>query len=130
MARFEIEDAGFEKLLKTLNQAAGDAAAERMLEAGAVPLQKSLQDTIEAEGHVQSGDLRDSIAPDPVIGRSVEVGPHGYDGKGTANALKLHVIEYGRSRQPAQPLMKKATRKAEDKVKQAMQEAFEEAIKA
>ena len=53
----------------------------------------------------------------------------GTDSKGVRNAEKMGYKEYGTSKQPAKPVLKKAVKKSEKECLEIMQKAFEEVTK-
>ena len=56
----------------------------------------------------------------------VDIYPQGKDRKGTRNAEKGFIAEYGKSDQPARPWMRTANEKANDEVQNAIWETFNE----
>lgn len=77
------------------------AAAPEMLKAGTDILADYQRGSIIEKGLVDSGDMCDSIKANEMEygsdGYSQEVYPHGRDHKGTSNALKAFIHEYGTS---------------------------------
>ena len=80
-----------------------------------------------------SGDLADSIqatgAKITGYGCFAAVRPTGRDRKGVRNGEKMAYREYGTSKQPAKPILKKAARKSEKKCLEIMQKTFEDVTK-
>ena len=80
-----------------------------------------------------SGDLADSIQATGAkingYGCFAAVRPTGRDRKGVRNGEKMAYREYGTSKQPAKPILKKAVRKSEKKCLEIMQKTFEDVTK-
>jgi HK97 gp10 family phage protein len=80
-----------------------------------------------------SGDLADSIQATGAkingYGCFAAVRPTGRDRKGVRNGEKMAYREYGTSKQPAKPILKKAARKSEKKCLEIMQKTFEDVTK-
>ena len=80
-----------------------------------------------------SGDLADSIQATGAkingYGCFAAVRPTGRDRKGVRNGEKMAYREYGTSKQPAKPILKKAVRKSEKKWLEIMQKTFEDVTK-
>lgn len=80
-----------------------------------------------------SGDLADSIQATGAkingYGCFAAVRPTGRDRKGVRNGGKMAYREYGTSKQPAKPILKKAVRKSEKKCLEIMQKTFEDVTK-
>lgn len=99
MAR--IESFGIDAIaveLKQMSQQTGQLA-QRMLAAGAGELKGLWQKEISAHGHVDTGDMRESVAAtEPkksADGLMVEVYPQGKDRNGVSNAEKAYLLHYG-----------------------------------
>lgn len=80
-----------------------------------------------------SGDLADSIQATGAkingYGCFAAVRPTGRDRKGVRNGEKMAYREYGTSKQPAKPILKKTVRKSEKKCLEIMQKTFEDVTK-
>lgn len=80
-----------------------------------------------------SGDMADSIQATGAkingYGCFAAVRPTGRDRKGVRNGEKMAYREYGTSKQPAKPILKKAVRKSEKKCLEIMQKTFEDVTK-
>lgn len=80
-----------------------------------------------------SGNLADSIQATGAkingYGCFAAVRPTGRDRKGVRNGEKMAYREYGTSKQPAKPILKKAVRKSEKKCLEIMQKTFEDVTK-
>lgn len=136
MSHFELEfpDDMFDSLM------AIDDLAHDMLRAGAVPLKDTMQDTIKRELIDGTGELVESITIyEPLTkgeSSNILVAPkgqskkHRHNGKTESrkkpfsNAAKLAIREYGKSNQPARPIVDNIMQEAEDDVINAMQEEF------
>lgn len=84
--------------LKELGQQTGPVA-QRMLEAGAGELKALWRKEISTRGHVDTGDMLESVdATEPkksADGLMIEVYPQGNDRKGVSNAEKAYLLHYG-----------------------------------
>ena len=83
-------------------------------------------------------ELKKYENPDEIAAKAVDaaapvlagaVRPVGTDSKGVRNAEKMGYKEYGTSKQPAKPVLKKAVKKSEKECLEIMQKAFEEVTK-
>ena len=81
-----------------------------------------------------TGALLGSLGITPVDNRdgfiNAKVGFDGRDSKGTPNALKASVLEYGSRRQPPRPFMKPAQSATRSAVKAKMKETIERKIES
>ena len=81
-----------------------------------------------------TGALLGSLGISPVDNRdgyiNAKVGFDGKDSKGTPNALKASVLEYGSRRQPARPFMKPAQTATRSAVKAKVKETVERKIES
>lgn len=78
---------------------------KRIVMAGAqAAMQEMIANTLEREHVGETGDMMRSIGPNEyrewLNGGSVEVYPQGDDSRGTRNATKAYVINYGRGKRP------------------------------
>lgn len=99
MAR--IESFGIDAIavqLKEMSALTGQMA-QQMLAAGADELKTLWQKEIRAHGHVDTGDMVESVAATEAKksgdGLMVEVYPQGKDRKGVSNAEKAYLLHYG-----------------------------------
>ena len=81
-----------------------------------------------------TGALAGSLGITPVDNRdgyiNAKVGFDGRDSKGTPNALKASVLEYGSRRQPARPFMKPAATSTRSAVKAKVADTVERKIES
>ena len=135
MAKMEVRDAT--ALMRQLGQLGKvEVIAPKMIEAGQEVIAKSLKK--ELKRHVDTGELQRSVKPQKV--KKTKTGAYfgkvifdGYDPntpkttdfpRGTPNAVKAMGLEYGSSRQQAQPFMTKALNNVEDEVNNTMQKVL------
>lgn len=126
MAKFDVT--GLDDLIMDLNSMDTARVAPLMLEAGAVPLERSVRS--EAAKHHRTGAMEGSIKK---TGSSMGstgnyyicVRPTGKDKKGVRNMEKMVYAEYGTSRQPSTPILTPAVERSEAEVCRAMQEVFD-----
>lgn len=124
---------GLEELTRELDRLGktNDYAPE-MLKAASPILEDELKAQVRnaANRGYATGTLESSIsANEPHVtqgGYSVSVTAKGKDKKKVRNNEKLAYLNYGTSRQQAQPVISKAIDKAEDKCIEAMQKKFDE----
>lgn len=99
MAR--IKSDGLEEMARVLKglSAAINNAQPQIMEAGAKVLVDEWKAVIQEKSHVDTGDMRDSVAatqPKEIAGGyAVEVYPQGTDRKGVRNAEKAFLLHYG-----------------------------------
>ena len=85
-----------------MGEAAGETA-DQMLLAGAEEVKRAWQETAEAHGYHDSGDMIESIKADKAPKsdadgvRKIDVYPRGKDRKGVRNAEKAFLLHYGTS---------------------------------
>lgn len=99
---------------------------------GAIPILEQ-QVKIELSRHKVTGDLLKSIKvvknkKSKSGGYAASVEPSGTDKKGVRNVEKMIYLEYGTSRQPAQPTLTKAINDSEQGVLAKMQEVFDREV--
>lgn len=129
MAKIDIS--GFESIEAQIGRLER-ISIKRIVEAGAKACAAGLAEAAEAHGHVRTGQMRDSFAPgeyrEDFGGGSIVVSPKGTDRRGTANAKKAFVINFGRGG--------KRTKKTGDKfitgaeTKRLLEEKVQSAMKA
>ena len=116
-----------------------DEIAPKMLEAAAPIVKDNLVKQIKSSGHVDTGELIDSIRCNKP-GKTKEIWrititPTGYAKEKTMkkgklpNAAKLVFIEYGTTKQQARPILKKVKRASETDVFDKMQEIYNSEVK-
>lgn len=100
MARITLSGIG--EIEAQLDKLLDRGNVRRVVEAGAREAARQMRGNITAAGHVRTGSMLGSVAPgqyhETLGGGSMSVYPQGDDGKGTGNALKAFVINYGRGR--------------------------------
>lgn len=131
MADFNVE--GIDSLTIGFMRKAGalDEAISDCLNVGADLLVKAQKDQAESMKIHDTGDMINSIKAtkqrkDKDGNPYVDIYPQGKDRKGTRNAEKGFIAEYGKSDQPARPWMRTANEKANDEVQNAICETFNE----
>lgn len=113
---------GMEEIEKAfMSQAAGAAEKmEKMLTASAEINVKAQKRSIETNRLIDTGSMRDSVRPTKIkkspTGAIVYVYPQGKDEKGTRNAVKAFVKEYGTSKTPATRWMAAANESCADEI--------------
>ena len=129
MANYSV--AGFDDLERMLLNESDKAKeiAPKMIKAGANVLISAEKQQIENLKIVDTGELKNSIkATKPKVKGGthvIEVYPHGKDSKGTRNAEKAFITEYGNSATPSRPWFSTAHEKSENDVHNAMGEIWE-----
>jgi len=103
-------------------------ATEMLGEAGKVVV-KAWQDVIEEHGHVDTGDMRDSVRASAVKKNgdayTSSIYPHGKDRKRQGNAEKAFVLHYGTSRIKGDRFVDEAEERAGDAAEQVMQNVWD-----
>ena len=103
-------------------------ATEMLGEAGKVVV-KAWQDTIEDHGHVDTGDMRDSVRASAVKKNGeaymTSIYPHGRDRKRQSNAEKAFVLHYGTSKIRGDHFVDDAEQRAENAAEEAMQQVWD-----
>lgn len=104
-------------------------ATEMLGEAGKVVV-KAWQDVIEERGHVDTGDMRDSVRASAVKKNgdayTSSIYPHGRDRKRQGNAEKAFVLHYGTSRIKGDRFVDDAEARAGDAAEEVMQKIWEQ----
>ena len=102
-------------------------ATEMLGEAGKVVV-KAWQDAIEAHGHVDTGDMKNSVRASAVKKNgeayTSSIYPHGRDRKRQSNAEKAFVLHYGTSKIQGDRFVDDAEDRASEAATQAMEEAW------
>ena len=102
-------------------------ATEMLGEAGQVVV-KAWQDAIEDHGHVDTGDIKNSVRASAVkkTGEAYTSGiyPHGRDRKKQSNAEKAFVLHYGTSRIRGDHFVDDAEERASEAAERAMEEIW------
>ena len=105
---------GFELVEQQLNRM-GRPMIRQIVEAGAKAAEKVMADATEEKGHIRTGEMMRSIGHNEyrefLGGGSTDVYPQGDDSKGTRNATKAYVINYGKGRRPNTKWPRKHPRK-------------------
>lgn len=103
-------------------------ATEMLGEAGQIVI-KAWQDVITERGHVETGDMRDSVRASAVKksgeAYSCSIYPHGRDRKRQSNATKAFVLHYGTSRIKGDHFVDEAEARSSDEAMDAMEKAWE-----
>ena len=103
-------------------------ATEMLGEAGKVVV-KAWQDVIEERGHVDTGDMRDSVRAGAVKKNgdayTSSIYPHGRDRKRQGNAEKAFVLHYGTSRIKGDRFVDEAEERTGDAAEQVMQSVWD-----
>ena len=110
-----------------------DGVAGRMLDAGCGVLEKAQKAEAASLGIKDTGDFissnkRAKMKADTNGSRTKDVYPQGKDRKGIRNAEKGFIAEYGTSKQPARPWMRRANQKSETAVQNAMEAVYDDYI--
>ena len=102
-------------------------ATEMLGEAGKVVAQ-AWQDAIEAHGHVQTGDMKNSVRASAVKKNgeayTSSIYPHGRDRKRQSNAEKAFVLHYGTSKITGDHFVDDAEERAGEAAERAMEEIW------
>lgn len=135
MAKITLD--GIDDVIRTVTKlgAAADGMVDKMLNAGGLAAKEKLQDVLEgSHRHILTGSMHDNTGyTDPKSygsARQVTVYPRGKDKKGTSNALKGFVLNYG---SPARGIVGDAwfdygVNAAEPQIESEMRRVFEENI--
>lgn len=102
-------------------------ATEMLGKAGEVVV-KSWQDVIEEHGHVDTGDMKNSVRASKIKKNgdayTSSIYPHGRDRKKQSNAEKAFVLHYGSSKIKGDHFVDDAEERAEDAAEAAMEEIW------
>ncbi len=128
MARMEFS--GVEEVMNQLfaeSERLERKATEMLGEAGQVVV-KAWQDAIEDHGHVDTGDMKNSVRASAVkkTGEAYtsSIYPHGRDRKKQSNAEKAFVLHYGTSRIRGDHFVDDAEERASEAAERAMEEIW------
>ena len=128
MARMEFS--GVEEVMNQLfaeSERLEQKATEMLGEAGQVVV-KAWQDAIEDHGHVDTGDMKNSVRASAVkkTGEAYtsSIYPHGRDRKKQSNAEKAFVLHYGTSRIRGDHFVDDAEERASEAAERAMEEIW------
>lgn len=131
MARFDTS--GLDKLISEMQRMGQDsgAVAEAMVNAAVIEIRDAWKESAEAHDLRDTGAMIKSIGfPAPVqnMGGALyrDVYPQGKDAKGTRNAEKAFVLNYGTSRVPATYWVDEADERSGPKVQQRLEEMWGE----
>ena len=123
---------GIDKLIKDMESAADDTGqlASDMLDAGADAVVQEWKDGIEEAGHVDTGAMRDSVKATGKKNKLERViSPTGSDKKGTRNAEKAYVLNYGKSTSAGDRFVDKIEEKAAATSQLEMQHVLDEYLR-
>ena len=128
MARMEFS--GTEEMMDALfaeSERLERKATEMLGEAGKVVV-KAWQDVIEEHGHVDTGDMKNSVRASKVKKNGEayisSIYPHGRDRKRQSNAEKAFVLHYGTSKIQGDRFVDDAEDRASEAAEQAMEEVW------
>lgn len=128
MARMEFS--GTEEMMDALfaeSERLERKATEMLGEAGKVVV-KAWQDVIEEHGHVDSGDMKNSVRASKIKKNgdayTSSIYPHGRDRKRQSNAEKAFVLHYGTSKIQGDRFVDDAEDRASEAAEQAMEEVW------
>ena len=131
MARFDTS--GLDELIHDMTRMGQNSGpvAEAMVAAGAAVIEDAWKESAEAHGLRNTGDMIGSIgSPDGTLNLggvlARDVYPQGKDRKGTRNAEKAFVLNYGKANFPATYWVDEADAKAEDRVQTTLEEMWGE----
>ena len=144
MARLELKGMNeLDDFLRGLSDLAGDIneIAKDCIDSAMPTLEDALKSNIRAAANrkdkrtgkpYSTGELERSIAATEAktnaYGNFAAIRPVGTDANGVRNGEKLAYLEYGTSEQEARPVMAKSISQAEPKVKEIIQNKFEENV--
>ena len=128
MARMEFS--GTEEMMDALfaeSEKLEKRATEMLGKAGEVVV-KAWQDVIEEHGHVDTGDMKNSVRASAVKKNgdayTSSIYPHGRDRKKQSNAEKAFVLHYGTSKIKGDHFVDDAEERAGDAAEAAMEEIW------
>ena len=121
--------------LNTLENSKAEAIIKKGVEDGAdIVADRARANLNRVLSGTSTGALAGSLGISPVDNRdgyiNAKVGFDGKDSKGTSNAMKANMLEYGTRRQPARPFMKPAATATRSAVKAKMAESIERDIES
>lgn len=127
--RFKVGDEYAQKLSRIEKYA--DEIAKKAIAEGAGVIADKVRSNMNAVlSGKSSGDMQNSMGISPPKqdkdgNWNVKIGFDGYDRKGTSNALKATVIEYGKKSQPAKPFVKPAVTSTRSSALQKMRDVID-----
>lgn len=126
---------GIDKLaddLKKMGEFENEGLIDKMLDAGAEKTVEEWKTEIEKQGHVKTGDMRDSVGVSKKTkkGSKREIYPQGKDKKGVRNAEKAYILHYGKSTKKGTRFVDNINTKAEASSYIAMQNVFNDYLKS
>lgn len=130
MAR--MKSSGVAEIAKDLRQLGNDIpqVEEEMLDAGAQEVVTAWKEGIEEAGHVDTGEMRDSVRATKKKKTGFrDIYPKGKDSKGIRNAEKAFVLHYGKSSKPGDRFADKIEETAEPRAAAKMQSILNEHLK-
>ena len=121
--------------LETLERSKAEAIIEKGVEAGADIVADRVRSNLNRVlSGTSTGALAGSLGITPVDNRdgyiNAKVGFDGKDSKGTPNAMKANMLEYGTRRQHARPFMKPAATSTRSAVQAKMKDTIEREIES
>lgn len=134
MARFDCP--GLDKVISDMQRMAetGGKCAEAMVDQAVVIIRDSWRESAERHGHRDTGAMIESVGfPNPTVKMgdilSRDVFPQGKDEKGTRNAEKAFILNYGKSRFPGTYWVDEAEAAADPKVAAALEQMWDQYLK-
>lgn len=126
-----IRTSGLGELTKALEEFSAELpdVERELLEAGAEVVVEAWQKGIEEAGHVDTGQMRDSVRA--TINRNAtfaEIYPKGKDKKGVRNAEKAFILHYGKTGESGDRFVDKIEDNAEEPATEAMAEKLNEKL--
>ena len=117
-----------EKQISELGDAVSDVADQMLLE-GAAEMVNAWKDSAQRFGHVETGDMINSISyprqPKTSGGvKTIDISPQGKDRKGVRNAEKAFLLNYGTSSIPATHWVDNAEERGGPAAQAKMEEVF------
>lgn len=125
----KITMVGFDSVEVQLSRLLDRNMIRQVVEAGARVAAEEMRNNIETARHVRTGSMRDNVKPgiyhEDFGGGYVDVYPQDYDRRGTPNALKAFVINYGRGGKRTERTGDKFITGKLARTKQVVQEAMQ-----
>lgn len=135
MARFETS--GLDNMISEMQRLGQDMGevAKRMVDAAVEEIKDAWKDSAEKHGHRDTGAMIDSVGyPNPVykVGDALarDVYPQGKDGRGTRNAEKAFILNYGTSKIKPSHWVDEADENAEPLVEEKLLNIWDEHLNA
>ena len=133
MAEFKTPDDVFKDITKSLEELGEDAGKKlrsEMLDTGAKIMVEEWKGAIKRHKHIDTGEMRDSVAPRGSKAKSIrEIYLQGTDKKGVRNAEKAYIAHYGKSGQIGTRFVDEAEENGEARCAKAMQNKLDDYIK-